>query len=386
MSSQPSVQNTATVVSPAPAATSLMRRHRLAKSKLDLAFEKQSSVALMIGPDSFELSRVIAAFIGGLDERTTSVRLRQPQENALAALGEINRVIGFDPKDLSLSDLQNVLTLFLEYQSKHGHRTVLCVEKADQQSMWLLDCVARLIKSNESSQMGRSLMIILSGANRLTDVVRNPVFDFMRRKAGKPISLAPMSIFETREFLRQMSDSAGLRDIQSMFEFDAVDRLHSISGGVPSNIARLFRECVAIVDRNGGHSATSKVVVKAARNLRTAFAGDPENSRPRPALVPQSVETGRRLLIRCPKQAPREYSLKPGRFMLGRTTTADICLPSPSVSRRHALLIDTGKSAQLLDLGSANGTLAGTERIREVTLSPGAVLTLGDCQIEYAVG
>jgi len=30
--------------------------------------------------------------------------------------------------------------------------------------------------------------------------------------------------------------------------------------------------------------------------------------------------------------------------------------------------------------------LAGTERISELTLSPGTVLTLGDCQIEYSVG
>ncbi len=52
MSFQPSVQNTATVVSPAPAETLLMRRHHLAKSKLEMAFEKQSPVALMIGPDS----------------------------------------------------------------------------------------------------------------------------------------------------------------------------------------------------------------------------------------------------------------------------------------------------------------------------------------------
>ncbi len=386
MSFQPSVQSTAPVVRPVPAATLLMRRHHLAKSKLEMAFEKQSQVALMIGPDSFELSRAIEAFIDGLDERTTPVRLRRPQENALAALREINRAIGFDPKDLSLSDLQNVLTLFLEHQSKHGHRTVLCVEKADQQSMWLLDCVARLIKSSESSQMGSSLMVILSGANGLADMVRNPVFNVMRREAGRPIHLAPMSIFETRELLREICGSAGIHDIQNMFEFDAVERLHSISGGVPSNVANLFRECIAIVGRDGGRSATTEVVVKAARKLRATFAVDPEDSRPRPSLVPQSLETARRLLIRCPEQPPREYSLKPGRFMLGRAVTADIRLPSPAVSRRHALLINTGKAAQLLDLGSANGTLAGTERIHEVTLSPGTVLTLGDCQIEYAVG
>lgn len=386
MSIPPTALSAAANVSPALAGASLMRRHRLAKSKLEIAFENQSPVTLMIGPDSFELSRVVGVFIRELDERTTAVRLRQPQDNALAALSEITRAIGFDPKDLSLADLQNVLTLYLEHQIKHGHRTVLCVEKADQQSMWLLDCIARLIEAHDPSQIGRSLMVVLTGANPLTDMMRNPALDLMRREAGRPISLAPMSIFETRDFIRQMSDSAGALDIQSMFEFDAVERLHRISGGIPSNVARLFRECVAIVDRNGASAATSEVVVKAARRLRAAVVVDPRDSRPRPTLVSQSVGTARRLLIRCPTQSQREFSLKPGRFMLGRSVTADIQLPSPSVSRRHGLIIDTGNAPQFLDLGSTNGTLAGSERVREVTLLPGTVLKLGDCEIEYAVG
>lgn len=71
--------------------------------------------------------------------------------------------------------------------------------------------------------------------------------------------------------------------------------------------------------------------------------------------------------------------------MVGRSSTTDIQLPSTSVSRRHALLIDSGDAIQVLDLGSSNGTYAGTERISEATLEPGTVLTLGNCEIEYAV-
>ena len=348
MGLQGSAQNTAsaTAAGVAPAAISLMRRHRAAQSRLGTALEKQRQVALMTGPDSFELNRIINAFVAGLDERTTAVRLRRPQENALAALGEINRAIGFDPKDLTFSDLQNILTLFLEHQCKHRRRTVLCVEQADQQSMWLLDCLARLVRSTASSKTGRSLLVILSGGYRLTDVLQNSVFDVIRQKAGRPVRLAPFSIFETREFLRQISSSAGLGDIQNLFEFDAVERLHNMSGGVPYVVARLFRECLAIVNNDGGRSVTSNVVVKAARNLRTNTVNGSDVPAPKPALVPQSLKTVRRLLVRCPNQRPQEFRLKPGRFMVGRAATADIRLPSPSVSRRHALLINTGDEVQ----------------------------------------
>lgn len=385
MSFQPSVQETSTAVGVAPAATSLMRRHRLAQSKLERAFEKDNPVVLMTGVDSYELDRVVSTFVGSLDGRTTSVRLRQPQEDALAALGEINRAIGFDPKDLTLSDLQNVLTLFLEHQCKHGHRTVLCVEKADQQSMWLLDCIARLISSTNASQIGRSLMVILSGANRLTDVLENSAFDVIRKKAGPKIKLAPFSIFETREFVRQMSSSAGLGDIQTIFEFDAIERLHRLGGGVPHVVTKLFRECVAIVGQNNTGSATSKDVVKAARNLRADVDVDLEIAQPQSTVVAKAPEARRRLLIKCPDQSAWEFNLKPGRYMIGRAHTADIRLSSPAVSRRHALLINSGEDVQVLDLGSVNGTFAGSDRISETTIIPGTVLRLGDCQIAYSI-
>lgn len=385
MSVQPSVQDAATDVDVAREASSLMRRHRRAQSKLERAFEKNDPVVLMVGEDNFELAHVIGTFVDGLDKRTMAVRLKQPQKDALAALGEINRVIGFDPMDLTLSDLQNVLTLFLEHQCRHSRRTVLCVEQADLQSMWLLDCIARLVKSTESTRIGRGLMVVLSGSTKLTSALRNPVFDTIRQRAGLPIRLAPFSIFETKAFLRQLSDSSGRGDLQGTFEFDAVEKLHRTSGGIPYKVARLYRECVAIVDKNGGRSATPKVVAAAARNLRTDLAIDRDSPTLKPALVAQSTRAARRLHIRCPEHPPRVLSLKAGRYMVGRAKTADIQLQSQCVSRRHALLIDTGDSVQILDLGGVNGTIVGTHRISEVTLTPGTVLTLGDCEIEYSV-
>ena len=386
MSVQPSLQESSSPSGPAPAAASLMRRHRIAQANLERAYEKGKSVVLLVGPDNFELGRIIGLFMAGLDERTTCVRMRQPQENALAALGEITRAIGFEPKDLTVSDLQHVISMFLEYQGNHGHRTVLCVERADQQSMWLLDCVARLIKSTGSPAARGNLLVIISGTNRVTETLENAAFEVIRREAGTPLRLAPFSVFETREFVRQISETAGLGDIQSIFEFDALERLHRISGGIPFVVARLFRECVVIIRKTNRPTATAKVVVKAARNLRAASRLDPNVGAPPLVHVRQAARNARRLLIRCPKLPQQEFALRAGRFMIGRASTADIRLSSASVSRRHALLIDTGKDAQVLDLGGTNGTFEGSERIAETVLSPGTVLTLGDCQIEYAVG
>ena len=77
--------------------------------------------------------------------------------------------------------------------------------------------------------------------------------------------------------------------------------------------------------------------------------------------------------------------MESGRFLIGRSAMADIRLSSPTVSRRHALLINTGTMIHVRDLGSVNGVHAGTERVVEVTMEPGTVLRLGDCKLEYRV-
>ncbi len=387
MSVQSSMQDAIRGVGVAPAASSLFRRHEVATARLQQAFERQQRVAMLVGVDRFELGQVVSAFVDDLGERTTSIRLRSPQENALAALGEINRAIGFDPKDLTLSDLQNVLKLFLEYQHNHRHRTVLCVEQADEQSMWLLDCIARLVSSCKTTPVGRSLLVVLTGSSRLSEVLENGAFDIIRAESGTPIRLGPLSIFETREFVRNMSESGGHGDIQSLFEFDAVERLHNLSGAVPSVVAKLFRECIAITRKYGRPLVTSKVVATAARNLRADAVIDTRLAPPQPALiVNEKAPIVRRLVIKHPDRPETEVELKPGRFMIGRAQTADIRLASPTVSRRHALLIDTGDSVEILDLGSVNGVRVGDERVAESALEPGSVVTLGDCKIEYLTG
>jgi DNA-binding NtrC family response regulator len=89
-----------------------------------------------------------------------------------------------------------------------------------------------------------------------------------------------------------------------------------------------------------------------------------------------------------------------GSVVLGRGHNADICVPDPSVSRRHAVL-HLGPPLRIEDLGSSNGTRVfdrrtafATDRLIEVTrgtsagtqdglveLAPGDVIHLGTAQI-----
>ncbi len=62
---------------------------------------------------------------------------------------------------------------------------------------------------------------------------------------------------------------------------------------------------------------------------------------------------------------------------LGSSSSNDIQLPFPGVSRTHALLIPTADGLVLRDAGSKNRLFVGEERVEQVKLSPGVTVQVG---------
>jgi pSer/pThr/pTyr-binding forkhead associated (FHA) protein len=68
---------------------------------------------------------------------------------------------------------------------------------------------------------------------------------------------------------------------------------------------------------------------------------------------------------------------------LGRSLGADVHLDDPSVSRRHALVVQRGGGFILLDDRSMNGTWLNGERVRESRLADGDVIELGAVRMRF---
>jgi pSer/pThr/pTyr-binding forkhead associated (FHA) protein len=56
-----------------------------------------------------------------------------------------------------------------------------------------------------------------------------------------------------------------------------------------------------------------------------------------------------------------------GEAVIGRGAAADVSIPDPSISRRHALARLEGKTVVLEDLGSANGTSLNGRPVKSAT-------------------
>ncbi|HEY3534958.1 MAG TPA: FtsK/SpoIIIE domain-containing protein [Pedococcus sp.] len=93
------------------------------------------------------------------------------------------------------------------------------------------------------------------------------------------------------------------------------------------------------------------------------------------------------LVVSHGPDAGHRVGLLAGRRTVGRSGEADLSLDDPSLSRLHAAL-DTGPDGTLVvDLGSTNGTVVGSEGVGRspVTLAAGTQVAVGDSRLELRI-
>lgn len=94
---------------------------------------------------------------------------------------------------------------------------------------------------------------------------------------------------------------------------------------------------------------------------------------PLPAVV-KAVTEGR---------ASGSLRLTPGTFRVGAAPDCDLVIGDPAVSRAHLELSLAPEGVRVRDLGSRNGTYYLGQRIGELTLSLGSVVTLGQTELRF---
>lgn len=85
-------------------------------------------------------------------------------------------------------------------------------------------------------------------------------------------------------------------------------------------------------------------------------------------------------------QGPNEtllIGLGRGVTHVGRGLAADLRLDEATVSRRHAILVDSDTGVRVLDDRSSNGTFLNGRRILQADLKSGDVLRLGRVVLRY---
>lgn len=94
-----------------------------------------------------------------------------------------------------------------------------------------------------------------------------------------------------------------------------------------------------------------------------------------------------RLVVLDASGSPKEHiSITDAPVTIGRTSTNDVVLSDPNVSRHHAELRREGDAWMLVDLGSTNGTLVNDKPARSHELSHGDRLRFGTSELIFDRG
>lgn len=92
------------------------------------------------------------------------------------------------------------------------------------------------------------------------------------------------------------------------------------------------------------------------------------------------------LTIASGELAGRQVELPDERFVLGRSSGADLQLEAAAVSGKHCVIVMRGDRRVLQDLDSTNGTQLNGSPIREAFLKSGDRIGIGDAELVYDAG
>lgn len=362
--------------------------------RLKRAFDGARPMSMLIGNSTTRSARVLDAFLAGLDDGIDVVRVSGREKDATACMHEVIRLIGFDPKDLSLNDLENILSMFLSFQKTHGRRTVFCLENAEQCNSWVFYKICELVEMEAREAAG--LFIVLAGSSELNDALYRAPLEAIAEHAGRPIRVATLSPDETREFVRQRLEFESAEDPREIIDFDAITELHRISSGIPGRVNDLCILSLALARKESVYPITADLVSRAvdtkpadAQNP-AGVTGEVDEDEDTVELCVESFTADSkepppldRLVVRLKGAAHSEYRIEGDSLAIGRGPQNDVCIASLKVSRNHAAIVVKPTGVKIMDLGSTNGTFVNGLPVEARVLRHGDRITLGDCQIEY---
>jgi DNA-binding winged helix-turn-helix (wHTH) protein len=180
-------------------------------------------------------------------------------------------------------------------------------------------------------------------------------------RAGDPVHLTPKAYSLLSLLLEERPAAVSRLRIQETL-WPAV---FVTEGNIDSLVKEIRR---AIGDDHG-----PKALIRTVHGFGYAFDGEVEEDRPPAARVRHVLVWGL-----------QTFPLAEGENVLGRVREASVWLGHESVSRAHARVTVSGEAAEIVDLGSRNGTFVGGARVGEpVLLRDGDEIALGCVRVAY---
>ena len=338
---------------------------------------KGARTRLLIGPASSGKTAILSHLAARPSPDAVVLSCRGPKDSASEVLATLLLGAELGPWELTEIDQRNLFTVFVQQRRSQGRRIVLVIDDAHLLKAGAWEEIQRLLAFKLDEHP--ALEVLMAGPPSLAD----------------ELDLVPL--VEPKDMLVHRLEAPTATDL---FEYiawrlDRFDMRHLVTPVAGHMIARLAGGRYAAVDvlcqmsllllrqlsleRVDARVARQAVATLGARQAAKLEPPSQEESEHGLDVPPQGyllISRGGKVLTRATLGQ---------RTLIGRSEHNDVCLPSPYLSRHHAVIVGTPQGYYVVDLNSINGLSLNGRTIERAVLCDQDLLVVGPFRLKVQI-
>ncbi len=339
---------------------------------------RAAPIRVIAGPSSSGKTTLLNHLGARLHTNAVVLHCRGPKDTAAAVLASLLLSADLAPWDLSEIEQRNLLTVFVQQRRLQNRRVVLLVDDAHRFTASALDELERLLAFKVDKQPAFEL--VLAGSPSLAQQWNTA----LPRVGASEVLVHDLTSPLQEDLVGYLDWRLARFELQGAMTPMAVQMIARLSGGRYAAADVLCQMSLLLLRKLSLDRADARVVRQAVATLsaRQGAKLEPEASgddEQRLAAPPQGY-----LLVSRGGKVHARVTLGQ-RTLIGRSEHNDVCLPSPYLSRHHAVIVGTPEGYYLVDLNSVNGVLLNGRRIERTVLCDEDILAIGPFRLKVQV-
>jgi pSer/pThr/pTyr-binding forkhead associated (FHA) protein/type II secretory pathway predicted ATPase ExeA len=338
---------------------------------------RPAAIRLLVGPPSSGKTTLLNHSGAHLATNTVVLACRGPKDDAAAVLAALLLSADLAPWDLSEIEQRNLLTVFIQQRRSQNRRVLLLIDDAHNFKPAAVEEIERILAFRIEKKS--ALEAVVAGPASITSQ-----WNDVRRRLGLELSIHELPAPPQEALVGYLDWRLSRFEMQRFMTPVALQMIARLCGGRYAAADVLCQMSLLLLRQLSLDRADARVVRQAVATLAARQAAKLEPDRPSESeqqldAPPQGyllVSRGGKTMTRIPLGQ---------RTLVGRSEHNDVCLPSPYLSRHHAVIVGTPEGYYLVDLNSINGVLLNGRRIERTVLCDEDVLTMGPFRLKVQV-
>ena len=328
-------------------------------------------LALLQGPPEGGKRTVVRRFLGELPKDVSKAFIDGQGLGADALLVSTLRQFGYQLDLNSVNERLNMLRVVSMQQAVAGKPPVLVIANTHGITASTMQVLCELAACR--TKRVSALRIVLMSDRSIGKLISAPDLQAVAKRVSGVHHLAPMTAFETRDYLHAKLSAAGAAAPEGIFPDTVCADVFGVSNGWPGVVDRFAMTALATAE---GCPVSGKNVQSVAADVG-------------PAPVSTAGKTERtlgelpRLILTREGKTLGEVMLKQPRLLIGRGEHNDLRINSKLLSRHHAMFVNHGSTTLLMDMNSTNGTFVNSRRVSNHVMRNNDIVSLGSHRIKF---